>query len=149
MPLPPDHPDRPKLVQRAAKVPLKAIVNLGACTGCEVCISVCPVEGCIDKFGEDPTTFGVFVNYDVCIGCRLCAKDCPWDTIRMVPSKAVAGMMTSLDTQPNKEHAIFSQPELVPQEVRGFVDKPAYAEPTAAPLFQQWNKEVPNIMGPK
>ncbi len=149
MPLPQDHPDRAKYVQRASKVPLKAIVNLGGCTGCEVCIAVCPVPGCIDKFGEDPSTFGVFVNYDVCIGCRLCAKDCPWDTIRMVPSKAVAGHATSLDTQPNHEHAIFQNAELVPAEVRGFVDKPVYVEATAAPLFTQQNKEVPGMMSPK
>lgn len=67
----------------------------------------------------------------------------------MVPSKSVAGHATSLDTQTNHEHAIFEQPELVPESVRGFVDKPAYLEPAAAPLFSQWNKEVPNIMGPK
>jgi len=149
MPLPADHPDRPKLVQRAAKVPLKAIVNLGACTGCEVCISVCPVEGCIDKFGDDPANFGVFVNYDICIGCRLCAKDCPWDTIRMVPSATVKGHATSLDTQPNHEHEVFNRPEMVPPEVRSFVDKPVYQDPVATPMFTQQNKEVPNIMGPK
>jgi Pyruvate/2-oxoacid:ferredoxin oxidoreductase delta subunit len=149
MPLPQDHPDRAKLVARAAKVPLKAIVNLGACTGCEVCIAVCPVEGCIDKFGDEPATTGVFVNYDVCIGCRLCAKDCPWDTIRMVPSASVKGHATSLDTQPNKEHAIYQHAELVPAEVRGFVDKPVFTEPTAAPLFAQQNKEVPGMMSPK
>ena len=40
----------------------------------------------IERFGEDPANFGVYVNYDICIGCMLCAKDCPWDTIRMVPT---------------------------------------------------------------
>ncbi|MBI3554185.1 MAG: hypothetical protein HY077_16935 [Elusimicrobia bacterium] len=74
---------------------------------------------------------------------------CPWDTIRMVPSASVKGTATSLDTQPNHEHAVFQNPELVPSEVRSFVDKPVFVEPTAAPLFQQWNKEVPNVMGPK
>ena len=67
----------------------------------------------------------------------------------MVPSASVKGQATSLDTQPNHEHVFFSQPELVPAEVRSFVDKPVFTEPTAAPLFRQQNKEVPNIMGPK
>ena len=74
---------------------------------------------------------------------------CPWDTIRMVPTPSVAGHQTSLDSQPNHEHAVFQRPELVPEEVRGFVEKPPFSDPTAAPLFQKQNPQVPNIMGPK
>src|SRR5688572_32010412 len=86
---------RAALVKGASKAKIKALVNLGACTGCEVCIQVCPVPDCIEKFGEDPANFGVYVNYDICIGCMLCAKDCPWDTIRMVPTASVSGHQTS------------------------------------------------------
>ena len=149
MPAPQNDARRAALVKGASKAKIKARVDLSACTGCEVCIAVCPVDGCIDKFGEDPTTFGVFVNYDICIGCRLCAKDCPWDTIRMVPSATVKGHATSLDTQPNHEHEVYNRPDMVPVEVRSFVDKPVYQDPVATPMFTQQNKEVPNIMGPK
>jgi len=140
---------RAALVKGASKAKIKALVYLSACTGCEVCIAVCPVPSCIEKFGDDPSNFGVYVNYDICIGCQLCAKDCPWDTIRMVPTPSVAGHQTSLDSQPNHEHAIFSQPGLVPEEIRGFVEKPPFQDPAAAPLFQKQNPAVPGMMGPK
>src|SRR3989338_9216925 len=140
---------RAALVKGASRAKIKALVNLEACTGCEVCIAVCPAPNCIEKFGKDPSNFGVYVNYDICIGCQLCAKDCPWDTIRMVPTVTLAGHQTSLDSQPDREHAVFQRPELVPEEIRGFVEKPPFSDPTAAPLFQKQNPQVPNIMGPK
>lgn len=149
MPAPQNDARRAALVKGASRARIKALVNLSACTGCEVCIAVCPVPSCIEKFGEDPATFGVLVNYDICIGCMLCAKDCPWDTIRMVPTASVAGHQTSLDSQPNHEHAIFAKPELVPEEVRGFVDKPPFRDPAAAPLFNKQNPQVPGMMSPK
>ena len=75
--------------------------------------------------------------------------DCPWDTIRMVPTPSVANHQTSLDSQPNHEHEVFKRPELVPEEIRSFVEKQPFSDPTAAPLFQKQNPQVPNIMGPK
>ena len=75
--------------------------------------------------------------------------DRPWDTIRMVPTPSVAGHQTSLDSQPNKEHPIFQRPKLVPEEIRTFIDKPAFQDPAAAPLFNKQNPQVPNIMRPK
>ena len=56
---------RAALVKGASKAKIKALVNLSACTGCEVCVAVCPVPSCIEKFGDDPSTFGVYVNYDI------------------------------------------------------------------------------------
>jgi Pyruvate/2-oxoacid:ferredoxin oxidoreductase delta subunit len=140
---------RAALVKGAAKAKIKALVNLQACTGCEVCIAVCPVPSCIEKFGEDPTSFGVYVNYDICIGCMLCAKDCPWDTIRMVPTPAVAAHKTSLESQPIHTHPIFSQPELVEEEVRTFVGKPEFQNEQVDILFGKQNPQVPNLMSPK
>lgn len=67
----------------------------------------------------------------------------------MVPTPTVAGHQTSLDSPPNKEYPVFARPELVPEEIRGFIEKPAFSDPTAAPLFQKQNPQVPNIMGPK
>ena len=133
---------RAALVKGASKAKIKALVNLGACTGCEVCIAVCPVPACIEKFGDDPANFGVYVNYDICIGCMLCAKDCPWDTIRMVPSAAVKGQVTSLDSQFVHTHPVFAKPELVPAELRAFVDKPPMENPQVQAMFGQQNSVV-------
>ena len=151
MPAPMNPERRAALVKGASKAKIKALVNLSGCTGCEVCIAVCPVPTCIEKFGEDPTSFGVYVNYDICIGCMLCAKDCPWDTIRMVPTPTVAGHVTSLDSQPVHEHAVFQDPTLVPEEIRTFVGKPTFQEtqPAASQLFEKQNPQVPGMMSPK
>ena len=72
---------------------------------------------------------------------------CPWDTIRMVPTPTVAGHQTSLDSQPNHEHEVFQRPELVPEEIRSFVDKPPFTDPTAAPLFQKQNPQTKYKVG--
>lgn len=109
---------RAALVKGASKARIKALVDLSACTGCEVCIAVCPVPQCIEKFGDTPSNTGVWVNYDICIGCQLCAKDCPWETIKMVPTATLAGHQTSLDSQPNREHPVFAKLELLPEEVK-------------------------------
>jgi len=136
MPAPQNDARRAALVKGASRAKIKALVNLSGCTGCEVCIAVCPVPTCIEKFGDDPSNYGVWVNYDICIGCQLCAKDCPWETIKMVPTTTVAGDQTSLDSQPNREHAVFSHPDLLPEEVRTpFVmtgEKPVLPVPAAA-----------------
>ena len=150
MPAPQNDLRRAALVKGASKAKIKALVNLDACTGCEVCIAVCPVPSCIEMFGdEEPAAKGVYVNYDICIGCNLCAKDCPWDTIRMVPTPSVAGDLTSLDSQLNHEHAVFQNPALVPEELRGFVSKTPKSDPVVLELFGKQNPVVPGIMSPK
>lgn len=140
---------RAALVKGASKARIKALISLDACTGCEVCIAVCPVPQCIEKFGEDPSNTGVYVNYDICIGCQLCAKDCPWDTIRMVPTLTVAGDQTSLDSQLNHEHAVYRKPELVPEEIRGFLSKAPKIDSIVLELFGKQNPVVPGPMSPK
>ncbi len=149
MPAPQNDARRAALVKGASKARIKALINLSACTGCEVCIAVCPVPQCIEKFGDDPSNTGVWVNYDICIGCQLCAKDCPWDTIRMVPTATVAGDQTSLDSQLNHEHAVYQKPELVPEEIRGFVNKAPKEDPVVLGLFGKQNPIVPGPMSPK
>lgn len=138
MPAPQNDARRAALVKGASKAKIKALVNLSGCTGCEVCIAVCPVPNCIEKFGEDPSSFGVYVDYEICIGCQLCAKDCPWETIKMVPTSTVNGHVTSIDSQPNAEHPVFAQPELVPEEIRtpALVNRqvPAPVKPMPAPV---------------
>ena len=73
-----------------------AIIDQDACTGCNACIEVCPVN-CIYEVDSDitPQKF-VEIDLDICIGCELCVrahkrkgaydlKVCPWDAIEMVP----------------------------------------------------------------
>jgi Pyruvate/2-oxoacid:ferredoxin oxidoreductase delta subunit len=150
MPAPQNDARRAALVKGASKARIKALINLDSCTGCEVCIAVCPVPSCIEKFGdEEPAAKGVYVNYDICIGCNLCAKDCPWDTIRMVPAASVAMDQTSLDSQLTHDHAVFQKPDLVAEELRGFVNKEPKADPAVLDLFGKQNPVVPGLMSPK
>ena len=140
MPAPQNAARRAALVKGASKAKIKANINLSGCTGCEVCIAVCPVPNCIQKFGDDPTNFGVYVDYEICIGCQLCAKDCPWETIKMVPTTTVFGHASSVDSQPNAEHAVFKRPDLLPEEFRtqavvtGHVPAPVKPMPAPAPV---------------
>ncbi len=67
-----------------------AVVDQVGCTGCEVCVAVCPVD-CVEILPgpEHPGLHAlVEVELERCIGCRLCAVDCPWETIEMWPYEA-------------------------------------------------------------
>ncbi len=69
-----------------------AILDEDLCSGCDACVTVCPVD-CIDKV-SDPAhpgyAMGVCtIDLPVCIGCKLCAQVCPWDVITMVPTEQV------------------------------------------------------------
>lgn len=69
-----------------------AILDEDLCTGCEACMTVCPVD-CIDKVA-DPAHPGYAmgictIDLPVCIGCKLCAQVCPWNCITMVPTEEV------------------------------------------------------------
>ncbi len=75
--------------------------------------------------------------------------DCPWDTIRMVPTPTVAGDQTSLDSQLTHDHVIFQKPELVPEEIRGFLSKAPKTDPIVLELFAKNNPIVPGPMSPK
>ena len=73
-----------------AKKPPKqlALLDEDMCTGCEACVSVCPVD-CIDTLpGHAHNQVMQVCSIDLprCIGCTLCAQVCPWDCITMVPS---------------------------------------------------------------
>jgi len=62
----------------------KAIVDITYCTGCEVCVLVCPVD-CI-AIVESALSFNGIAEIDegTCTGCNLCAIDCPWEAITMI-----------------------------------------------------------------
>ncbi|MCG3127164.1 MAG: NAD(P)H-quinone oxidoreductase subunit I, chloroplastic [Phycisphaerae bacterium] len=74
---------------RKKKPKILAILDESTCTGCEACVSVCPVD-CIDKVSDpqhDRYAMGICsIDMARCIGCKLCAQVCPWDCITMVPT---------------------------------------------------------------
>ncbi|HJO95739.1 MAG TPA: 4Fe-4S binding protein [Victivallales bacterium] len=56
---------------------MPALVDPEICTGCESCISVCPVEAITMKDGK------AVVDSDECIECGACIDECPVDAITM------------------------------------------------------------------
>lgn len=58
-------------------VKMESICNASVCTGCGMCVSVCPKSAI--KLKEKTTTGHFFpeINPELCINCGLCQKKCP------------------------------------------------------------------------
>ncbi|MCW8795991.1 MAG: 4Fe-4S binding protein [Chlorobium sp.] len=70
-------------VQRSAGRPVATIMQ-AQCTGCGICVSVCPVP-CIEIVdGGMNFTGTASVIEGLCTGCNFCAIDCPWEAIVML-----------------------------------------------------------------
>jgi len=92
----------------------KAIINENGCTGCEACITVCPVD-CIVKI-PNPATPDVNpvcrVDWDRCTGCTICARDCPWETIDMViPTQPGIRVLVESYTMPEYGNQFIPEPQ--------------------------------------
>jgi len=63
-----------------------AFVDSTCCTGCEICVTICPKK-CIDIIESRYNYTGeAKVQAEFCTGCNLCAIDCPWEAIIMINS---------------------------------------------------------------
>ena len=85
-----------------------AVINQSGCTGCEVCLEVCPVDCMYVVAGPEYDVHKklVEIDLDVCIGCKLCVKYCPWETIEMIETEQafnVAREWTERTVLPEKE----------------------------------------------
>jgi ferredoxin/bacterioferritin-associated ferredoxin len=63
-----------------------AVVDELKCTGCNVCVKICPVEAIrLEKPGRKRLAV---IDDQRCLDCTLCVLRCPEDAIRMVKRKA-------------------------------------------------------------
>lgn len=70
--------------EKKASKRAEAYIRPDQCTGCGICVSVCPAA-CIDIIYTGLNFNGTArVNRKLCIGCNFCAIDCPWEAIAMV-----------------------------------------------------------------
>ena len=84
----PELPD--KIATKKVRPKQTAWVDEDNCTGCQACVSFCPVD-CIEPVSVDKHTYPpippVQIRFNECIGCQICARVCTkltWDAIRMV-----------------------------------------------------------------
>ena len=62
----------------------QAIVDNSACTGCQSCEDICPM----DAIDVDKEQICASVNLKRCIGCGLCVTACLFDAIKLMPKAA-------------------------------------------------------------
>ncbi len=87
-----------------------AVIDQTGCTGCEVCVVVCPAD-CIYWSPEDNGINPVVeVNYDLCIGCTLCSENCPWNTIFRLPFEDVMKVKDELTLRKVSDNILTLKP---------------------------------------
>ncbi|MHA1448901.1 MAG: 4Fe-4S binding protein, partial [Candidatus Hodarchaeales archaeon] len=60
--------------------PTTAIVDDARCTGCEICVSLCPYAAIV----KNKTTGIAEVNRALCEGCGICAAGCPTGAVTLI-----------------------------------------------------------------
>ena len=129
-PAPSPAPPKPAAAVPARKKRPKelAVINQDGCTGCEVCLEVCPVDCMYVVAGPEYDVHKklVEIDLDICIGCKLCVKYCPWETIEMIEAEKsfeVAKEWTLRTVMPEKEWM-----KEVPAEVGEFFPTTFYGD---------------------
>ena len=56
---------------------MTAKVDQDKCTGCGVCVDICPVDAITMKDGK------AVIDEDACIDCGVCVSECPVEAISM------------------------------------------------------------------
>ena len=64
-------------MRKGEKKRIKAEVDLEKCTGCGLCVDVCPVSAI--ELKEEKAVIG-----DDCVGCGQCEQECPNGAITLV-----------------------------------------------------------------
>jgi carbon-monoxide dehydrogenase iron sulfur subunit len=63
------------------------VLNSDLCIGCKMCVTVCPLAGCL----INPHT-GTIMKCDLCGGDPQCVKVCAFDALQFVEADEVASM---------------------------------------------------------
>ncbi|NTV91852.1 MAG: 4Fe-4S dicluster domain-containing protein [Chlorobiaceae bacterium] len=73
------------LLKRTTGKGRKAVARVieEVCTGCKICVPVCPSK-CIAIVDSDLNYTGIASVSHACTGCNICAIDCPWKAIVMI-----------------------------------------------------------------
>ncbi|MDK2891324.1 MAG: hypothetical protein PWR21_1956 [Methanoculleus sp.] len=56
---------------------MAAVVDPGACTGCETCVDACPAAAITMEDGKAK------VDADLCVDCGTCVDECPAGAISL------------------------------------------------------------------
>jgi ferredoxin len=66
-----------------AKSDYYSVVDIDQCSGCEACVSICPVKAIsIDRKHEK-----AMIKTEDCIGCGLCIMECALGALSLVAKK--------------------------------------------------------------
>jgi heterodisulfide reductase subunit A len=91
------------------KEPLTAFVDEELCTGCMLCVKVCPY-GAIEQIG--PIKEGkIRILEAACMGCGTCAAECNFDAIEMpyfTKAQIIAQIDAALTNQPENKCIVFT-----------------------------------------
>jgi 2-oxoacid:acceptor oxidoreductase delta subunit (pyruvate/2-ketoisovalerate family) len=73
----------PPMTREEAIAEARRCLWLNECTGCEVCVLMCPDQA----ITKDPVTQKAVIDLRYCKGCGLCAHLCPKHAIIMIPEQ--------------------------------------------------------------
>jgi Fe-S-cluster-containing hydrogenase component 2 len=107
------------------------------CTGCSICVKVCPTLAMemVPNGRPDGPKQIVAIDENKCVGCWACEQRCPFDALRMVrhPSPYTVGVSTD-DVDRSQIEALCQKAHLNPEQVVCFCTTTRAEEVAAAIL---------------